>query len=152
MFSGTLYHVALFRTDVSKNVLPSSSGVLRLIVFQNCITVERLLLSLSIEGHWHLKMETVRSPKHQFEIVLHGTKSQKTSIVATEFVLCVGKWCGGRIPHHLIMPLVYRLCQCKETPVAPLLGTDSWETTRNYSKYRRRVVYRLRVDMSVVRI
>jgi hypothetical protein len=37
-------------------------------------------------------METVRSPKRRFEIVLHGTKPQKTSVVVTE-VLMPEKMC-----------------------------------------------------------
>jgi hypothetical protein len=56
--SGTLYRVAIFRTDVSEKVLPPSSGILRLIEPMN--------------------MEGLRSPKRRFEIVLHGTKSQET--------------------------------------------------------------------------
>jgi hypothetical protein len=51
MFSETLHLVALFRTDVSENVLSPSSEVLRLMRFHRCITVETLLLSLSIERY-----------------------------------------------------------------------------------------------------
>jgi hypothetical protein len=34
-----------------------------------------------------LKMETIRSPKHLFQIVLHGTKPQKTCIILTLVLL-----------------------------------------------------------------
>jgi hypothetical protein len=42
MSSGTLCRVALFRTNVSGNVLSPSSGVHGLIGFHSCITVETL--------------------------------------------------------------------------------------------------------------
>jgi hypothetical protein len=46
MPSGTLYCVAVFRTDVSENVSSQSSGFLRLIGFHSCV------ISLSIEGYY----------------------------------------------------------------------------------------------------
>jgi hypothetical protein len=52
MSSAALYCVALFQTDVLENVQSPSSGVLMLIGFHSCITVETLLLSLSTEGHY----------------------------------------------------------------------------------------------------
>jgi hypothetical protein len=51
MPSGTLYGVALFRTDILENVT--------------------------------LKMEAICSPNCRFELVLHGTKSQKAFIIDT---------------------------------------------------------------------
>jgi hypothetical protein len=44
MYSGILYSVAIFRTDVSKNVLSPSSGVLRLIGSHSSVNAETLLL------------------------------------------------------------------------------------------------------------
>jgi hypothetical protein len=40
ILSGTLYRVALFRTDVSENTLPPSSGAFRLRGLHSSITVE----------------------------------------------------------------------------------------------------------------
>jgi hypothetical protein len=37
MSSGTLYRVALVKTDVSENVSPPSSGLLRVIGFHSCV-------------------------------------------------------------------------------------------------------------------
>jgi hypothetical protein len=51
MPSGTLYHVVLIGTDVSENVLPLSSGFLRLIGFHSYVTMESILISLSREGY-----------------------------------------------------------------------------------------------------
>jgi hypothetical protein len=41
-----------YQPDVLENVLPPSIGVLMLISFHSCITVETLLLSLSIGGYY----------------------------------------------------------------------------------------------------
>jgi hypothetical protein len=71
MSSGTLFRVALFGTDVSENVSSTSTGVVRLIGFHGCLTVET----------YPLKMETILSPKRRFELVLHDTKLQKTSLI-----------------------------------------------------------------------
>jgi hypothetical protein len=46
----TFYHVALVRTDISEKISPSS-GFLRVIGPHSCVTVESLLVSLSIEGY-----------------------------------------------------------------------------------------------------
>jgi hypothetical protein len=43
------YRVALVRTDVSENITPPSSGFLRVLGLHSCVTVETLLISLSIE-------------------------------------------------------------------------------------------------------
>jgi hypothetical protein len=50
--SGALQHVALFRTEVLENIPSLSSGVLRLIGYHSYITVETLLLGLSIEEYY----------------------------------------------------------------------------------------------------
>jgi hypothetical protein len=47
-----VYTVSLFRTDVSENELSPFPEVLRLIGSHSCITVETLLLSVSIEGRY----------------------------------------------------------------------------------------------------
>jgi hypothetical protein len=52
MSSGVVYRVALFQTDISENMLSPSSEVLMLVGFDSCATMETLLLSLSIEGHY----------------------------------------------------------------------------------------------------
>jgi hypothetical protein len=52
MLSGTLYRVALVRSDVSEKVSSPYSVFLRVIGFHNCFTVESLLTSLSIEGYY----------------------------------------------------------------------------------------------------
>jgi hypothetical protein len=59
MLSGTLYSVALVRTDVSDNISPPSSGLLWVIEFHNCLTVESLLFSLSIDGYYLWSKNTV---------------------------------------------------------------------------------------------
>jgi hypothetical protein len=59
MPSGTLYCLALVRTDVSENILPPSSGFLTVIGFHSCVTVESLLYSLSIEGYYLWSKNTV---------------------------------------------------------------------------------------------
>jgi hypothetical protein len=48
MLSGTLYRVALVRTEVSENMSPPFSGYLRLIEFHSYVTVESLWISLSV--------------------------------------------------------------------------------------------------------
>jgi hypothetical protein len=59
MPSGTLYPAALARTDVSENVLPPSSKLLKLKLFQSCITVETPLLGFSIDGYYEWSKNTV---------------------------------------------------------------------------------------------
>jgi hypothetical protein len=49
--SGSLYHVALVRTDVSENISPPSSGFLRVIGAHSCGTVQSLLIILSTDGY-----------------------------------------------------------------------------------------------------
>jgi hypothetical protein len=49
--SGALYHVALIRIVVSENTSPPSSRFLRAKGFHSCVTVQSLLISLSIEGY-----------------------------------------------------------------------------------------------------
>jgi hypothetical protein len=44
--------VVLVRADILKKISPPSSGVLRVIRFHSCVTVESLLISLSIERHY----------------------------------------------------------------------------------------------------
>jgi hypothetical protein len=56
-----LYRVALVRTDISENVSFPSSGFLRGIGFHSYVTVELLLLSLSIEGYSVWSKNTVHS-------------------------------------------------------------------------------------------
>jgi hypothetical protein len=51
MLSGTLYRVALVPTDVSENISPLSSGILRVIGFHSCVMVETLLISLIPENY-----------------------------------------------------------------------------------------------------
>jgi hypothetical protein len=53
MPSETFYLVALVRTDVSESVLPPSSRFLGVIGFHSCVTVETLLIGVSIEGKKH---------------------------------------------------------------------------------------------------
>jgi hypothetical protein len=82
MPSGTLYRVALVGTAVLENISLPSSGCLKVTGFHSCVTVELLLISL-----WN--PITLRnpedgseySPKRQFELKLHSTKSQKASII-----------------------------------------------------------------------
>jgi hypothetical protein len=59
MLSGTLYRIALVRTNVSKNILSPSSGFFRVIGFHSCDTVESLLIGLSIEGYYLWSKYTV---------------------------------------------------------------------------------------------
>jgi hypothetical protein len=47
-----LYRVTVAGTDVSENISLPSSGSLKVIGFHSCITVESLLIILSIEGHY----------------------------------------------------------------------------------------------------
>jgi hypothetical protein len=49
MPSGTLYRVALVRTDVSENALSPSSEFFGVICFHSCVSVESLLVSLPIK-------------------------------------------------------------------------------------------------------
>jgi hypothetical protein len=51
MSSGTLCRVAVIRTDVSGNVSRPYAGFFRVIGFHSCVTVESLLIRLSIEGY-----------------------------------------------------------------------------------------------------
>jgi hypothetical protein len=83
--------VALARTDVLENVSSPSSGVLRLIDFHDCITVETLLLGLFIERYYYWSKNTVfwdaftaGSIKDAFwDFVSCIIKSQKTSLTDT---------------------------------------------------------------------
>jgi hypothetical protein len=79
-----LYRVALVRTDVAENIA-------------SIIKVRRTLSSEMLSRRYQLKMssgtlyrvalfrtdvsETIRSLKRRFETVIHGTKSQKTSLI-----------------------------------------------------------------------
>jgi hypothetical protein len=51
--------VALVKTDFSENMSPSSSGFFRVIGFHTCITVESLIISLSIERYYVGSKNTV---------------------------------------------------------------------------------------------
>jgi hypothetical protein len=67
MSCGNLYRVALVRTDISENILPPSSGFLRM----TGLTVELLLISLSIEGYYVWSKDTssgMFSLRHQWQI------------------------------------------------------------------------------------
>jgi hypothetical protein len=55
----TLYSVAQVRTDVSENISSPSSGFLRVIGSHSCVTVESLLISLSIDGYYVWSKNTV---------------------------------------------------------------------------------------------
>jgi hypothetical protein len=57
--SGTLYCVAVVRIDVSENLSPPSSGFLSVIWFHSWVTVESLLVGLSLEGHYIWSKNTV---------------------------------------------------------------------------------------------
>jgi hypothetical protein len=52
MPSGALCRVALVRTNVSENISLLSSGFLRVMGSNICVTVESLLMSLYIEGSY----------------------------------------------------------------------------------------------------
>jgi hypothetical protein len=52
MSSGTLYLVAVVRTDISGNITPPSSGFLRVRGLHSCVTVESLLINLSTKGYY----------------------------------------------------------------------------------------------------
>jgi hypothetical protein len=52
MPSGTLYSVALVITDDSENISLPSSGFFRMIGLHTCVTVESVLINISIEGHY----------------------------------------------------------------------------------------------------
>jgi hypothetical protein len=60
MSSGTLYHVAVVRTNVSENISPPSSGFLRVRGFHSCVTMESLLINLSRDGYYVGSKKTVR--------------------------------------------------------------------------------------------
>jgi hypothetical protein len=51
MPSGILYHIVLVRTEVSENISLPSSGFVGVIQFHSYVSVESLLISLSIEGY-----------------------------------------------------------------------------------------------------
>jgi hypothetical protein len=51
--------VALVITDVSENILPSSSGFLRVIGPHSCVTVESLSITISIQGYYVGSKNTV---------------------------------------------------------------------------------------------
>jgi hypothetical protein len=60
-----MYRVALVRTDVSEHILPPSSNFIKVMGFHSCVTVESLLISLSIEGYyiWSKNIPPRRHPR-----------------------------------------------------------------------------------------
>jgi hypothetical protein len=52
MSSGTLCFVAVVRSNVSENILPPSSGFLKVTGLRSYVTMESLLISLSIERYY----------------------------------------------------------------------------------------------------
>jgi hypothetical protein len=54
-----LYRAALITTDVSENISPPSSGILKVKEFHSCGTMEALLVSLSIGGYYAGSKNTV---------------------------------------------------------------------------------------------
>jgi hypothetical protein len=70
MSSGTLYHVALVRTNISENILPPSAGFLGVIAFHSCVTMESLLISFSID-----------SVLRRYIVLLYGEANEQCSMV-----------------------------------------------------------------------
>jgi hypothetical protein len=59
MSSGTFYRLVIVITNVSENVSSLFSGSLPVIGLHSCVTVEALLISLSVEGYYVVSKKTV---------------------------------------------------------------------------------------------